>query len=139
LRYLLLACEGCKDKFVQTNQSLKRPREEIHEDRTPIDNNDDDGDEDEDEEDDGDNYRDAFEYDNEEIRMPQSKQTERKPVEAVEKPMSDDQLISYFNRYILILQQQRQQISTLSDKQLHEVILELFNTMEYKNDTPDGK
>jgi hypothetical protein len=74
----------------------------------------------------------------EEFRMPSSKDKQPKTIEAVEKAMDDNELQSYYNQYISILKEQRQQTKTFTDVQLREIILQLFHSLQYKNEKPDG-
>jgi hypothetical protein len=71
--------------------------------------------------------------------MPQNKDKKRKPIEAVEKAMTDSEIQTYYNQYITVLKDQRQQTKKLSDKQLYEIIAQLFNSLQYKNDQPEGQ
>ena len=59
-------------------------------------------------------------------------------MEAVEKPMSDEDLKSFHQHYISILQQQRQSAQTWTEQQLHQMISHHFNSLQYRNDQPDG-
>jgi hypothetical protein len=93
-------------------------------------------DDDDHDDDDEDYYDDADAY---EISMPQNKDKKRKPIEAVEKAMTDKELKSYYNQYILILKEQRQQTKSLSDKQLHEILAQIFHSLQYKNDQSEGQ
>jgi hypothetical protein len=60
-------------------------------------------------------------------------------VQAVEKGLNDEQLIPYFNRYILILQDEKQQTKRFTNEQLHDYLTSLFQSLEYSNEQPDGK
>jgi hypothetical protein len=75
----------------------------------------------------------------EDADTPQANGTQNKVAAAVEKGMDDDQLVPYFNRYILISREQRLQKKTFTEEQLHDFIAELFDTLEYKNDESEGK
>jgi hypothetical protein len=69
----------------------------------------------------------------------QRKETQQKAAAAVEKGMGDDQLVPYYNQYILLMRDQEQQKQSFSVEQLQEFIMELFNSLQYKNDQSDGK
>lgn len=74
-----------------------------------------------------------------ETLMLNSKDTKQKPVAAVEKPMSDDELKTYFNEYISVAKEQRQQQIISSDAKLHEIIFKLYQSLQYKVEQPEGK
>ncbi|CAF2672897.1 unnamed protein product [Rotaria sp. Silwood2] len=118
-------CEMCGHEFDADNNPSKKPRVDKSED------------EEEEEEDDDDIYGSDNEF--YEPSMPQSKDKKRKSIEAVEKPMNDNELKSYYNQYISVLKEQRQQTKKISDKQLHEIILQLFHSLQYKNEQSEGK
>ncbi len=69
----------------------------------------------------------------------QSKSTQQKTATAVEKGMTDNELIPYFNRYIRLMREQRQEKATFSEEQLHDFLTDVFNSLEYKNDESNGK
>lgn len=69
----------------------------------------------------------------------QSKDTQQKAAAAVEKGMDNIELVPYFNRYILLMRDQRQQKQTFREEQLHDFIMDLFQSLEYKNDESNGK
>jgi len=71
--------------------------------------------------------------------QPQTKTTQEKTAAAVEKGMEDKQLVPYFNRYILLMRDEKQQKKSFSEEQLHEYITELFNSLQYKNDQSEGQ
>jgi hypothetical protein len=75
----------------------------------------------------------------EDADQPQTNGAQRKVAAAVEKGMDDNQLVPYFNRYLLLLREQKLQKKTYSEEQLHEYITELFHSLEYKNDESDGR
>jgi hypothetical protein len=117
-----LVCEICEHEFNPGNDSKKfRANEEEEED---------------DDDQDYGNYDDDEVY---ETPMLQNKDQKRKVVEAVEKPMDDKELKSYFNQYISVLKEQRQQTKTFSDKQLHKIIVQLFQSLQYKSEKPEGE
>jgi len=118
---LFLVCEACENEF---DESSKRSLSDENE-------------EEEENEDDYDYYADADE--SFEMSIPQNKDKKRKPIEAVEKPMTDNEIKSYYNQYLSVLKDQRQQTKNLSDKQLHEIILQLFNSLQYKNEQSEGQ
>ena len=93
--------------------------------------------EEEEEEDDNnyDNYDDDEMY---ETPMLKNKDQKRKSVEAVEKPMDEKELKVFFNEYLSVLKEQRQQTNTISDKQLHKIIVKLFQSLQYKSEKPEG-
>jgi len=68
-----------------------------------------------------------------------TKDTQRKVAAAVEKGMDNNQLVPYFNRYILLMRDQQQRKQTFSEEQLHNFIADNFHSLEYKNDQSDGK
>jgi hypothetical protein len=53
--------------------------------------------------------------------------------------MDDRQLVPYFNQYILLMREQRQQKQESTVEQLYDLINDLFHSLEYKNDQSDGK
>jgi hypothetical protein len=73
------------------------------------------------------------------MSIPQNKDKKRKPIEAIEKPMTDNEVKSYYNQYISVLKDQRQQTKNISDKQLNEIISQLFNSLQYKNEQSEGQ
>ena len=69
----------------------------------------------------------------------ESGETEESPAEDEEEPdMSDDALTAYYNRYIALVQDQKQQTSIFTEGQLKEFITELFRSVEYEPGEPDG-
>jgi hypothetical protein len=113
---IFLVCEACKYEFNDDDDSSKR---------SLSDEDDDDGDED---------Y-----FDVHEMSMPKSKDNKRKPIEAVEKAMNDNELKSYYNQYMSILKEQRQQTKPSTDKHLHQILSQLFHSLQYKNEQPEGQ
>jgi len=75
----------------------------------------------------------------ENVDQSQIQGTSQKTATAVEKGMDDKQLVPYFNRYILLIREQQQQKQSSSEEQLHDLITDLFHSLEYKNDESDGK
>ncbi len=75
----------------------------------------------------------------ENVDQSQIQGTSQKTAAAVEKGMDDKQLVPYFNRYILLIREQQQQKQWSSEEQLHDLITDLFHSLEYKNDESDGK
>ncbi|CAF1122334.1 unnamed protein product [Rotaria sordida] len=122
-------CEVCGHEFESDNNPSKKFR---------VDTNEDEEEEEEEEDDDDDNF---YDLDDEiyESSMPQNKDKKQKVIEAVEKPMNDNELKLYYNQYISVLKEQRQQTKKLSDKQLNEIILQLFHSLQYKNEQPEGQ
>ncbi|CAF1325124.1 unnamed protein product, partial [Adineta ricciae] len=57
----------------------------------------------------------------------------------VEKGINDDELQPYFNRYILLMKDQQKKQQTLKVENLHQYIIELFNSLEYKNNQSKGQ
>ena len=53
--------------------------------------------------------------------------------------MTESELISYYNQYMLVLKEQRQQIKPSTDKHLHEILSQLFHSLQYKNEEPEGQ
>ena len=95
---------------------------------------------------DDDNDDDMHEHDDdndvilvENAEQPKVKDKEEKKAEAVEKPMENHELTPYYNRFILLMRDQRLQKKTFSEEQLHEFIIELFQSLQYKNNQSDGK
>jgi hypothetical protein len=112
----------CENEFNIDNDSSKRSL----------------SDEDENEEDDYDDYNDVND-ESFEMPMSQNKDKKRKPIEAVEKGMTDNELKSYYNQYISILKEQQQQTKNFTQKQLHEIISQLFHSLQYKNEQSEGQ
>ncbi|CAF3865774.1 unnamed protein product [Adineta steineri] len=75
----------------------------------------------------------------EDTEKSQTKPIEEKAAAAVEKGMDNKQLVPYFNRYILLIRDQRHQKQTFTVDQLHEFLTELFNTLEYKTNQSEGQ
>lgn len=71
--------------------------------------------------------------------MSQNQEKKRKPIEAVEKAMTDKEVNTYYNQYLAILKEQRQQTKISSEKQLHSMLAELFHTLQYKNEQSEGQ
>ena len=118
-----LVCEICEHDFRADSDLSKRSHSD-----------------DEAEEDEEENYVDDDDYfDLPRMSMPQNKDKKRKPIEAVEKAMTDSELKSYYKQYISILKEQRQQTKPSTDKHLHEIITQLFNSLQYKNEQPEGQ
>ncbi|CAF1109533.1 unnamed protein product [Rotaria sordida] len=124
-------CEVCGHEFESDNNPSKKFRVDKNEDEE----------EEEEEEDDDDDDDNFYDLDDEiyEPSMPQNKDKKQKVIEAVEKPMNDNELKLYYNQYISVLKEQRQQTKKLSDKQLNEIILQLFHSLQYKNEQPEGQ
>lgn len=99
---------------------------------------DDEEDEEADDDDDDDEYFDDNDDDYQTF-LPQTKDKKRKPIEAVEKPMSDEEVKLYLDKYLAVLKDQYQQTKNVPEPQLHELITELFQTLQYKNDQPEGE
>ncbi|CAF3388288.1 unnamed protein product [Rotaria socialis] len=116
-------CEMCGHEFDVDDFPTKKFRTNKH-------------DNDDDVKDSDDNHYDDKTY---ETPMSQNKEKKQKSIEAVEKPMNDAELRSYYNEYINILKEQRQQKKLSSDKQLHEIILKLFHSLQYKNEQSEGQ
>jgi hypothetical protein len=53
--------------------------------------------------------------------------------------MNDNELKSYYNQYISILKEQQQQTKTFTDKQLHQILAQLFRSLQYKSEQPEGQ
>lgn len=116
----------CEHEFFNSQDSSKRSHSDDDDD-----NNDNDDDIYNDNEDD---YFDAPE-----MSMPQNKDKKRKPIEAVEKAMTDKELKTYYEQYISLLKEQRQQAKLSSEKQLHALLAQLFHSLQYKNEQPEGQ
>ena len=71
--------------------------------------------------------------------MSQNQEKKRKPIEAVEKPMTDKELTTYYNQYHSILKEQRQQTKISSEKLLHTILADLFHSLQYKSEEPEGQ
>lgn len=121
--HFLLVCEACEHEFNIPDDTSKRSL----------------SDDEEQEDDDEDDYTNFDDDDMYEMPMPQNKDKKRKAIEAVEKAMTDDELRSYYNEYISVLKDQRQQTRNFTDKQLHEIILQLFHSLQYKNEQSEGQ
>lgn len=65
--------------------------------------------------------------------------TQKKQAAAVEKGMDDRQLVPYFNKYILLMKEQRQGKQTSTEDQLHDLINDVFHALEYKCNDSEGK
>jgi len=117
----------CEHEFIPNGDSSKRFRA-----------TEDDAEEEEEEEED--DYQDYDDYDNEiyESPMLKTKDQKRKTVEAIEKPMNEKELKSYFDKYMSVLKEQRLQTKKFSDKDLHKIIFELFQSLQYKEEKPEG-
>lgn len=113
----------CEHEFFNSQESSKRSHSDDEDDDDAYIDNDDD-----------DDYVDAPE-----MPMSQSKDKKRKPIEAVEKPMTDKELKSYYEQYISLLKEQRQQAKLSSEKQLHTILTQLFHSLQYKNEQPEGQ
>ncbi|CAF1364450.1 unnamed protein product [Adineta steineri] len=122
----ITVCAMCGHEFDLDNSVVKKLR-----------TSDDDSDEKDDEEEDED--EDEDDYDDFELPMPQNKNKTQKIIEAVEIAMNEDELQSYYNQYISVLKEQRQQTKTFSDQQLHEIVTQLFNSLQYKHEQPEGQ
>ena len=72
------------------------------------------------------------------VEQAKTKDKEERKAEAVEKPMEDRDLIPFYNRYILLMKDYKQQKKSCTDEQLHEYLTDLFNSLQYKNDESDG-
>lgn len=72
------------------------------------------------------------------VEQTKSKDKEERKAEAVEKPMEDRDLVPFYNRYILLMKDCKQQKRSCTDEQLHEYLTDLFNTLQYKNNESDG-
>jgi hypothetical protein len=116
---IFLVCEVCEYDFTDDNDSSKRSHSDDDDDEYI---------------DDDDDY-----YDSHETSMPQSKDKKRKPIEAVEKPMDDKELKTYYNQYMSILKEQRQQTKVSTDKQLHQILAQIFRSLQYKHEQPEGQ
>jgi len=122
----LLVCKICGHEFDGDNGSSKKFRASKDEDEE----------EEEEEEEEQEDYGDDDLY---VLSMPQNKDKKQKTVQAVENPMDDNELESYYNRFMSVLKEQRQQTKTFSDTQLHEMISQLFHSLQYKNEQIEGK
>ncbi|UJR20536.1 hypothetical protein I4U23_023663 [Adineta vaga] len=116
-------CEICAYSFLDGSSPKKFRADDDHD-------QDEDEDEEEDDNDDDDYYQ---------IPMSQNTNEKRKPIEAVETAMTEGELRSYYQQYISILKQQRQQKQLFSDQQLREIICQLFHSLQYKHDEPEGQ
>lgn len=70
--------------------------------------------------------------------QPETKSKDEKKAEAVEKPMEEKDLTPYYNRYILLMNDQRQRKESCSKEQLHDYLTDLFHALQYKNDESNG-
>ena len=62
-----------------------------------------------------------------------------RPVEAVEKPMDVDELERYYYQYLSAVQEQREQPKSLTENQLHALVMQLFQSLQYSNHQADGE
>lgn len=69
----------------------------------------------------------------------QENSTPEKQSFAAEKGLSDDQLVPYYNQYILILRDQQQKKQSFTNEYLNDCMQELFQSLDYKYDQPTGK
>ena len=122
---VLLVCEHCYYTFDLSTQSAKRLK---------VAQDDYDDDDEEEDEDEGQEYDDTPE----DLPAPKTNPDQPKAVEAVEQAMTDEQLKSFHEHYISILQQHRQAAQPWTEKQLHQMIVHLFQSLQYRNDKPDG-
>jgi RNA-splicing ligase RtcB len=60
-------------------------------------------------------------------------------IEAVEKPMDEEELQRYFSQYLSAVQEQREQSKSLTEKQLHALVMQLFRSLQYSNHQADGE
>lgn len=72
------------------------------------------------------------------VEQPKVKDKEERKADAVEKPMEDRDLVPFYNRYILLMKDCKQQKKSCTEEELHEYLTDLFNTLQYKNDQSDG-
>jgi hypothetical protein len=84
-------------------------------------------------------YGSSSEYDDDDVKVIEDTKNSQKKAAAVEKGMDNNQLVPYFNRYVLLMRYQRQGKKAFGEEQLHDFIAELFHSLEYKNDQSDGK
>jgi hypothetical protein len=117
-----LACEGCRKNPYNMEGPFKRARMDHYND---YDNNEHDDDDD------------VIIIEN--AVQSQQKSTQQKTATAVEKGMDISQLVPYFNRYILLMREQRQQNQSSTEEELHDLLTDVFHALEYKNDESDGK
>lgn len=60
-------------------------------------------------------------------------------VEAVEKPMDTDELQRYYSQYLSAVEEQRAQAKSLTEKELHALVMHLFRSLQYSNHQADGE
>ena len=130
---MILACEGCGKNPHNLQVPFKKFRMDLGFEYRNSDQDEEKSDPDNDDEDD----KDVILV--EDADQPRTSGTQRKVAAAVEKGMNDNQLVPYFNRYLLLLREQNLQKKTYSEEQLHEYITELFDSLEYKNDESEGR
>ena len=71
--------------------------------------------------------------------LPQTNTTQTKAAAAVEKAMDDNQLVPFYNRYLLLLRDLQQKTQTYTERHLHDFLAELFHSLQYKNNESEGK
>ena len=119
--FSLLACEFCGMLFDHSSNSAKRSRP------THFSNNESD-------------RRRQFQsviLDISRIRHKDDKQP--KTIEAVEKSMDEDDLQRYYSQYISAVREQREPSKSLTEKQLHALVTQLFQSLQYSNHQADGE
>lgn len=127
---VLLVCEHCFCAFDQSTKPAKRLK--VSQDEYDDDGDDDDnGEEDEEEEQENDDAP-------EDQPSPKTNSDQPKAVAAVEQAMTDEELQCFHQYYISILQQHRQAAQPWPEKKLHQMIVHLFQSLQYRHDKPDG-
>ena len=119
-----LECEMCGYRFSEGSPN-KKFKQDDEEEEEEAEDDDDDNDEEED------YYFNSF-------STLQNSNAKRKPIEAVEVAMNENELRSYYDQYIQVLKEQRQQTKVFSDEQLHGFIRQLYQSLQYKHDEPEG-
>lgn len=61
-----------------------------------------------------------------------------RPIDAVENAMNDDELKSYYEQYVKLAVEQRKSKTKTSIKELNDIIVRLFSSLQYKNEQSDG-
>lgn len=77
--------------------------------------------------------------DNKEQTQTKTDVKESKKADAVEKPMDEKQLNQFYNEYILLMKDQKQEKHAFTREKLCDILHELFNSLQYQPDQSDGQ
>lgn len=121
----VLACVSCNATFVRRAELLKRFLQELNvDDESSGSDNDDD---------------DVVITDTKEETQTKTDVKESKKADAVEKPMDEMQLNRFYNEYILLMKDQKQEKHAFTQEKLGDILHDLFNSLQYQPDQSDGK